>query len=150
MVNAGWQPDPTGRHGLRYHDGELWTAHVADGAVQSLDPMTAQMPGPPPMPGPGSWGTSGWAITTAREHPDGTTILVLGILGVTVCGILGPFAWSKGNRALAEMDREPHITWTNRGQIRAGQICGIVSTCLLAFSVLMLVLFVAVAASTSS
>ena len=76
-------------------------------------------------------------------------MLVLGILGVTICGILGPFAWSKGNRVLAEMDREPNITWTNRGQVRAGQICGIISTCLLAFSALMVILFVALAAGSS-
>ena len=102
------------------------------------------------MPGPGSWGTSGWALTPSREHPEGTTILVLGILGLVVCGFLGPFAWSKGSRALAEMDRDPRITWTNRGQVRAGQICGIISSCLLAFSLLMVVLFVLLAAGSST
>lgn len=97
MVNAGWHPDPSGRHGLRYHDGELWTAHVADGSVQSLDPMVpplpgpAPLPGPPPMPPPG-WGMSGWGLTSSREHPDGTTVLLLGILSLVVCGLLGPFA----------------------------------------------------------
>ena len=89
-------------------------------------------------------------MTQSREHPDGTTILVLGILGLVVCSILGPFAWSKGNRALAEIDRDPSVTWSNRGQVRAGQICGIISTCLLAFGVLMLILFIALAAGSSN
>lgn len=38
------------------------------------------------------------------------------------------------------MDREPNFVWSNRGQIRAGQICGIISSCLLAFSAVILIL----------
>lgn len=34
---AGWYPDPSGRHELRYWDGKGWTAHVRDGAVQGTD-----------------------------------------------------------------------------------------------------------------
>ena len=89
-------------------------------------------------------------MTQSREHPDGTTVLVLGILGLVVCSLIGPFAWSKGNRALAEMDRDPSVTWSNRGQVRAGQICGIISSCLLAFSVLIFILIVALAAGSSN
>lgn len=36
-VPAGWNPDPHGRHELRYWDGSLWTEHVSDGGVQSVD-----------------------------------------------------------------------------------------------------------------
>ena len=101
------------------------------------------------MPGP-SWGTSGWALTSSRDHPEGTTILVLGILSLVVCGLLGPVAWSKGNRALAEIDRQPHFHWSNRGQVRAGQICGIISSCLLAFSAVIVFLAIVVAAGSST
>jgi hypothetical protein len=38
-VPAGWQPDPSGRHEVRYWNGSGWTAHVADAGVQSTDPM---------------------------------------------------------------------------------------------------------------
>ena len=41
------------------------------------------------------------------QHPQGTTILVLGILSLVVCGILGPFAWSMGNKALREINADP-------------------------------------------
>ena len=34
---AGWYPDPSGRHELRYWDGKGWTSHVRDGAVQGTD-----------------------------------------------------------------------------------------------------------------
>jgi hypothetical protein len=63
-------------------------------------------------------------------------VLVLGILSLVVCGIIGPFAWSMGNRALREIDSQPESNWTNRSNIAAGRVCGIVSTCLLAVAVI--------------
>ncbi len=36
-MDAGWHPDPTTRHELRYHDGAAWTEHVATGGAQSTD-----------------------------------------------------------------------------------------------------------------
>ncbi len=34
---AGWYPDPSGRHELRYHDGTDWTIHVSTGGTESTD-----------------------------------------------------------------------------------------------------------------
>jgi hypothetical protein len=72
------------------------------------------------------------------EHPQGTTILVLGILSIVTCQILGPFAWSMGNKALEEIDRDP-MRYSNRGSINAGRICGIVGSVLLGLYLLMVV-----------
>jgi len=69
------------------------------------------------------------------DHPQGTTILVLGILSLVICSILGPIAWSKGNRALREIDGDRTRVYTNRGQISAGRICGMIATILLAVGV---------------
>jgi hypothetical protein len=87
----------------------------------------------------------------AIEHPDATTILVLGILSLVVCGLLGPFAWVKGNNALAEIDRNP-AAYTNRGTVQAGRICGIVGTCLLGAAILIyaVIAIAVVATGTSS
>jgi hypothetical protein len=63
-------------------------------------------------------------------------VLVLGILSLVICGVLGPFAWAKGNTAKREMDAEPGVQWTNRGSITAGRICGIIATVLLILSIL--------------
>jgi len=71
-----------------------------------------------------------------REHPAGTTVLVLGILSLVICGVLGPFAWAKGNAAKREMDATPGVEWTNRGSINAGRICGIIASVLLILSIL--------------
>jgi uncharacterized membrane protein YjgN (DUF898 family) len=75
------------------------------------------------------------------EASQATTVLVLGILGVVLCQILGPFAWSMGNKELQAIDagrRPPE----NRGTANAGRILGIVSTVLLAIGIVIIVLLV--------
>jgi hypothetical protein len=75
------------------------------------------------------------------EHPNGTTVLVLGILSLVVCQILGPFAWKMGNTALREMDARPDLVYSNRGNITAGRIIGIISTALLGLGVFFFVIW---------
>ncbi len=81
-------------------------------------------------------------LSNVREHPDGTTVLVLGILGLVACGLLAPFAWVKGNAAMREIDAQPQVNWTNRGAVQAGRICGIIGSVLIMLGVLFLILFV--------
>lgn len=115
-------------------------------------PPPAPPPGPPPPPGqPPAWGPGApgpFGGHAAAEHPDGTTVLVLGILGLVVCAVLGPFAWKAGNKALREMDSRPDIIYSNRGSITTGRILGIVSTAFLiagaVFGVIWLILAIAV------
>jgi hypothetical protein len=104
------------------------------------------MPPPPPF---GTWSPYG-----APEHPQGTTILVLGVLSLAIgfasCGLgllLGPVAWIMGNTALAEIDRNP-TAYSNRGNVQAGRICGIVASCLLILGTLLLPVILLVAASS--
>ncbi|HEX6222012.1 MAG TPA: DUF4190 domain-containing protein [Acidimicrobiia bacterium] len=75
------------------------------------------------------------------EQSQATTVLVLGILGVVLCQILGPFAWVMGNNELAAIDagrRPPE----NRGTANAGRILGIVGTVLLAIGIIVLLLLI--------
>ena len=65
-----------------------------------------------------------------QDHPQTTTILVLGILGLVVCGVLGPFAWSMGNRALREIDASQGQLG-GRDTVNIGRILGMVATILL-------------------
>ena len=82
-----------------------------------------------------------------REHPKGTTILVLGILSLLICGpILGPIAWIMGNKARAEMNAEPGVYWSNSGSVNAGRICGMIATIV---SVVLIVLFAVLAAGSN-
>lgn len=94
-------------------------------------------PGTPPppgyQPGPGPMGP--------RDHPQGTVILILGILSLVCVQLLGPVAWIMGNKALREIDANPGA-YTNRGTVNAGRICGIIGTVLLILAVIAAILLV--------
>ncbi|MEV0387140.1 DUF4190 domain-containing protein [Nonomuraea sp. NPDC050643] len=83
--------------------------------------------------GPGHYGPQ------PQTHPNGTTILVLGILSLVVCSFIGPFAWSMGNKALREIDESGYF-YENRGYVQAGRICGIIGTVLLVLTFAILAL----------
>lgn len=80
---------------------------------------------PPPPPNYGPTPTGG-----LREHPKGTTILILGILSLVCCGLFtGIPAIVMGRKATAEINAQPG-TFTNAGTVKAGYICGIIGTAL--------------------
>ena len=108
--------------------------------------MSAGPPTQYPYPGPS--GPSGWGYGPRPEQSQATTALVLGILGVALCGLLAPFAWSIGHSSLREIDASDGALG-GRGKAQAGYILGIVGTILLCLSILFVVLFF-VAFSTSS
>jgi hypothetical protein len=57
----------------------------------------------------------------------GILILILGILGLIVCGPLGIVAWVMGSGDLKEMDAGT-MDPAGRGNTNAGKICGIIGT----------------------
>jgi hypothetical protein len=69
-----------------------------------------------------------------------TTVLILGILGLIVCGPLAIAAWVMGNSDLKEMDAGT-MDSSGRGTTNAGKICGIIGTILLIISLVMVVVF---------
>ncbi len=121
---------------------------------------------PPPTPPPGGYGPPGYGPPGygppgygqppgygyggyPAEHPQGTTILVLGVLSLVVCGVLGPVAWTMGNTALKQINANPGA-YTNRGNVQAGRICGMIGTALVAIGILAFVLLMAVGMASSS
>jgi hypothetical protein len=80
-------------------------------------------------------------VQYAPDHPKATTSLVLGILGVVLCQVIAPFAWSMGRKTLNEIDASQGRVG-GRGAAQAGYILGIVGTVLLALSVLFIVIYV--------
>jgi len=62
--------------------------------------------------------------------PRGTTILVLGILSLVLCGLLGPVAWAMGNEEMRRINGG-QVDPMTRGNVTAGRICGMVATVLL-------------------
>ncbi len=65
----------------------------------------------------------------------GTTILVLGILGIVLCQICGIIAWVMANKDLAEM-AAGRMDISGEGTTKAGKVCGIISVVLLIVGVI--------------
>ena len=118
----GWQP-------------ESWQPAQGPGG-----PQPPQPPGgygyPPP---PGAYPAQG-PVQYAPDHPRATTVLVLGILGVVLCQVLGPFAWVMGKRAMNEIDASQGRIG-GRGAAQAGYVLGIIGTVLLGVTLLILVAY---------
>jgi len=82
------------------------------------------------------------------DHPQATTVLILGIVGIVACGVAAPFAWVMGNRVVREIDASGG-TLGGRSNANVGRILGIVATVLmvgtLVLGLLGLVVFLAMA-----
>jgi hypothetical protein len=72
----------------------------------------------------------------------GTLILVLGILGLVICGPLGIVAWVMGSGDLKEIDAGT-MDPAGRGTTQAGKICGMIATILMIIGAIIGILVVA-------
>ncbi|MEM9284093.1 MAG: DUF4190 domain-containing protein [Verrucomicrobiota bacterium] len=87
------------------------------------------------------------------EPHRGTTVLVLGILGLVVCQICGIIAWVMANKDIPKMEAGT-MDPEGLGQTKAGKICGIISVILLAVIIviygIMIVIGVGAAATSGA
>lgn len=109
--------------------------------------MAAGLPPPPQYPYQG--GPPGYPYGPPPDQQQATTALVLGILGLAVCGVLAPFAWSIGHRSMREIDASGGALG-GRGKAQAGYIMGIIGSILLIISVIFGAIFLLAVVSTSS
>lgn len=65
----------------------------------------------------------------------GTLILVLGILGLIICGPCGIVAWVLGSGDLKQIDAG-QMDPDGRGLTNAGRICGMIATILLVLGII--------------
>jgi uncharacterized membrane protein YjgN (DUF898 family) len=100
--------------------------------------MPAMTQQPPPGYGP-----------PAPNHPQATTVLVLGILGIVVCGIIAPFAWVMGNRVVGEIDASGG-RWGGRTEANVGRILGIIGSVLIILGVVLVIVLFALGAAVST
>lgn len=75
------------------------------------------------------------------DHPRATTSMVLGILGLVICSICAPFAWSIGGKAVKEIDASGGGAYGGRSQAQAGYVMGIIGSVLLGLTVVGVVLW---------
>ncbi|MDX6299916.1 MAG: hypothetical protein QOF53_1130 [Nocardioidaceae bacterium] len=79
-------------------------------------------------------------VAYAPDHPRATTSLVLGILGIVVCGVIAPFAWWVGRQTVAEIDAS-HGQLGGRGAAQTGYVLGVIGSALLGFALLLVVVW---------
>ncbi|WP_232549150.1 DUF4190 domain-containing protein [Propioniciclava soli] len=98
-----------------------------------------QQQGYQPAPAYGQGYPQGYAGGYAQpEHPQATTILILGIVGLFVA-VTGPFAWVMGNKARREVAAGQFAPSTS---LTVGWVLGIISSIYLAVMALFLVLMI--------
>ena len=69
--------------------------------------------------------------------PNATTVLVLGILSIVICGFLGIIGLILGNKDIALYKANPGIySESSLSSLKAGRICSIVGLCLWAIGIL--------------
>jgi len=103
-------------------------------------PASGQGYGPAPGQGYGPAYGPGYPMGPRPDHPQATTSMVLGILGLVLCTVIAPFAWRMGRTTLAEIDASGGQLG-GRGQAQAGYVCGLIGTVLLGISVAVLAVF---------
>lgn len=106
--------------------------------------MAQQPPYPPYGPSP--------PMPVRPTHREATTVLVLGIVAIAVCGVVGPVAWVMGNRVVREIDASGGALG-GRSEAQVGRVLGIVTTAFLLLGLLVAVgavIAVLVGVATSS
>jgi hypothetical protein len=86
-----------------------------------------------------------------QEHPQGTLILVFGILGIFIT-IFAPIAWYMGNKAKREIQASG-IQYSNEQNVSIGRMLGKIFTIIalisIAISIIITIIVVAVGVSQS-
>lgn len=77
----------------------------------------------------------GYSSTPPASHPRAVLALILGIVGVVICPIAGPFALVISNNAMKEIDASGG-TIGGRGMVQAGKILGIIGIVFLVLGVI--------------
>jgi len=103
----------------------------------------------PPSYGQNPYGVAAYGAQPVRDHPQATTILVLGIVGLVLCGLAAPFAWVMGGRARREIQAS-HGQLGGLQQVTIGWILGIIVSVLMILAVVLGFGLLAVAFSSSS
>jgi hypothetical protein len=107
---------------------------------------------PPPydQQSPMPYGGQPYGAAPPQEHPQGTLILIFGILGIFIT-IFAPIAWYLGNKARAEIQASG-IHYSNEQNISIGRMLGKIFTIIAIISIALVIIFwiiVAIAASQS-
>lgn len=150
---AEWLPDPSGRHQLRWWDGQRWTDNVADGGQTATDAADPSWPAPVAAPAPQpqyaaqpQHAAAAPGTGVGSRHPNTMTAFILSLVGLLCCGILAPFALVMSNRARKDTSTTPGYE-QNDGLLTAAWVISIIGTIYFAFWALYMILILVGVAS---
>ncbi len=131
---GGYAPPPPVQTGTYTPPSAGSYAPYGPPGAQGDRPYASDAPPPPAF---------GQQYGTMAPSVNGTTILVLAILGLVCVQILGPVAWIMANNALKTLDQYPYADQSQRGTVVAGRVIGIIATAFLALSIVYFVIIFA-------
>jgi hypothetical protein len=110
-------------------------------------PQSGEQPGqyaggqPPPygQQSPMPYGQQPYTMPPMQEHPQGTMILIFGILGIFIT-IFAPIAWYLGNKAKQDVQTSG-IQYSNEQNISIGRMLGKVFTIIAIVSIVLVIIF---------
>jgi hypothetical protein len=105
-------------------------------------PQGAGQPGPYGQQSPMPYGQQPYGAP--QEHPQGTMILIFGILGIFIT-IFAPIAWYMGNKAKKEIQASG-IQYSNEQNISVGRMLGKIFTIIALISIAITIIIVIIVA----
>ena len=93
--------------------------------------------------------SSGPGGQVPQPHPKGTTVLILGIVGLVVCPIVAIFGLIQGNSALKEIDANP-AAYGNRQNVVIGRILSIIGLVLWGVGIIIYIIAIVVLAGSGA
>ena len=132
-------PNPYGQQPTPNPYGQPTPIHTT-----ATQPYDANAPAPYEQPPAQYGGASPVAYgqpygAAPQEHPQGTLILVFGIIGI-FSGIFAPIAWYLGNKARREIAASG-ASYANESQINTGRMLGKVFTIIYIVSIVLYIIF---------
>ena len=135
------QQDPYAQPGQQYPQG---------GGQQAPYGQQSPMPYAQQSPMPYGQQQQPYTMPPMQEHPQGTLILIFGILGIFIT-IFAPIAWYLGNKAKRDIQTSG-IQYSNEQNISVGRMLGKIFTIIAIISIVFVIILwiiIAIAASTS-
>jgi hypothetical protein len=135
------QQDPYAQPGQQYPQG---------GGQQAPYGQQSPMPYGQQSPMPYGQQQQPYTMPPMQEHPQGTLILIFGILGIFIT-IFAPIAWYLGNKAKRDIQTSG-IQYSNEQNINVGRMLGKIFTIIAIISIVFVIILwiiIAIAASTS-
>jgi hypothetical protein len=135
------QPDPYAQPGQQYPQS---------GGQQTPYGQQSPMPYGQQSPMPYGQQQQPYTMPPTQEHPQGTLILIFGILGIFIT-IFAPIAWYLGNKAKKDVQTSG-IQYSNEQNISVGRMLGKIFTIIAIISIVFVIILwivIAIAASSS-